>query len=78
MSTLELKQKLIHKIQGTENEVILEEVYRLLEIDSESLGVYKLNDEQKMAIAESREQIRNGQFLSDEEADKEIDEWLGK
>lgn len=78
MSTVELKKKLIHTIQKIEDEDILAEVYRLLELDIDSYNIYKLNDEQKEAIAESREQIQNGQFLTEEEADKEIDKWLEK
>ncbi len=41
-----------------------------------STKAYMLNDAQRKAIDEAREQIRNGQFLTDEEADKEIEEWL--
>jgi hypothetical protein len=40
------------------------------------LEVYKLSNEQKSAIAEARQQIKGGQFLSDEQANNEIDEWL--
>jgi len=48
----------------------------LLGIESENIEVYKLNEQQTQAIREAREQIKNGQFMSTEEADKEIDEWL--
>ncbi|HCZ36486.1 MAG: hypothetical protein KF763_08885 [Cyclobacteriaceae bacterium] len=78
MSALELKSKLIDRIQTTEDERILEEVFRLLGIESENIEVYKLNEQQTQAIREAREQIKNGQFMSTEEADKEIDEWLNK
>lgn len=78
MSTAELRKKLIEKINITENEDLLEEVYRLLEIESEDIEIYKLTDDQMLAIEEARNQIKNGQFLSDEEADKEINEWLEK
>lgn len=78
MSALELKSKLIDRIQTTEDERILEEVFRLLGIESENIELYKLNEQQTQAIREAREQIKNGQFMSTEEADKEIDEWLNK
>jgi hypothetical protein len=78
MSALELKSKLIDRIQTTEDERILEEVFRLLGIESENIEVYKLNEQQTQAIREAREQIKNGQFMSTEEADKDIDEWLNK
>lgn len=78
MSSIELKRRLIEKIQKTENEDLLAEAYRLLELETEDIEIYKLNDEQRKAIAEARQQIANGQFLTDEQANKEIDEWLNK
>lgn len=78
MSTVELRKRLIDKIQTTKDERILEEAYRLLEIETEDIEIYKLNDDQKKAINEARQQIKNGQFLTDEQANKEIDEWLNK
>ena len=78
MSSMELKRLLIEKIQKTENENLLAEAYRLLELETEDIEIYKLNDEQRKAIAEARQQIASGQFLTDEQSNKEIDEWLGK
>ena len=42
------------------------------------MEVYKLSEEQKKAVNEARQQIKNGQFLTDDEANKDIDEWLSK
>ncbi len=79
MSTLELKRLLIEKIQKIEDDNLLGEAYRLLEINAEeSDEVYLLNDEQKSAIEEAREQIRNGQYLTNEESNRQIKEWLKK
>ena len=72
MSTIELKKRLIDKIQKTDNENLLGEAFRLLEMESEDIEIYKLNDGQKKAIEEARKQIKNGQFLTDEQAGKEI------
>jgi hypothetical protein len=76
MSTTELKKRLIDKIQKTDNENLLEEAYRLLELETQDIEVYKLTDDQRKAINEARQQIKNGEFLTDEQANKEIDEWL--
>jgi hypothetical protein len=78
MSTVELRKKLIDKIQKTDNEPLLEEAYRLLERETEGFEIYKLNEEQKNAVEEGREQIRRGQFLTNDQANDEIDEWLSK
>jgi hypothetical protein len=78
MSTIELRKKLIERIQETDNKRLLEEAYRLLEMEIEELEVYKLSDEQKMAVNESREQIRKGSSLTNEQANSDIEEWLEK
>ena len=78
MSTIELRRRLIDKIQKTENEDLLAEAYRLLELETEDIEMYKLNDDQRKAISEARQQINTGQFLTDDQSNKEIDEWLSK
>ena len=78
MSTIELRKRLIDKIQKTDNENLLGEAYRLLELETEDIEVYKLTDDQRKAVNEARQQIKNGQFLTDEQANKETDEWLNK
>ena len=75
---MELKKRLIGKINRTKNNEILEEVYRLLENEETDDTIYELSDEQKNVISESQKQYRNGQFMKGEQADKEIDEWLDK
>jgi replicative DNA helicase len=78
MSTVELRKRLIEKIQKTENENLLLEAYRLLELENEDLEVYKLSDEQMNVVNEARQQIKNGQYLTNDQANKDIDEWLNK
>lgn len=78
MSTIELRKLLIEKIQITDDDKLLEEASRLLEVDIDESDVYILNDKQKEAIEEGRKQIINGEYLTDEESNKEIDEWLNK
>lgn len=78
MSIIELRRRLIDKIQKTENNDLLAEAYRLLELETDDIEVYKLNEDQKKAINEARQQIISGQFLTDDQSNKEIDEWLDK
>ena len=78
MSTIELRKLLIEKIQLTNDDKLLEEASRLLLVDIEESEVYILNDKQKEAIEEARKQIIKGAYLTDEESNKEIDEWLSK
>lgn len=78
MSTPELRTKLIAKIQKTDDNKILEEAYRLLGLESDDNDVFQLNAEQLSAVAEAREQIKAGKSLTENQSDKDIDEWLGK
>jgi hypothetical protein len=80
MSTIELRERLINKISHTEDENILAEVNRLLGIEtqSEADDVFIFTETEKMKIEEARLQIKNGDFLTHDEANKEIDEWLEK
>lgn len=78
MSTIEIKKRLIDKIQETENEELLQEAYRLLDLEIEDAEIYTLNTDQKKVIDEAMQQIKNGQSISDQQANKEIDEWLSK
>ena len=78
MSTVELKQRLIDKIQTTEDVHLLEELSVLLDIDEVELEPYHLNDEQIEAIRIAREQFAKGEFYTNEEANAEIEKWLNK
>ncbi len=68
-----LKEKLLNKLNEIDDPAILEEVSNLFELQ-EPDTIYKVNDEQRKAIEEAKEQIKNKQTLSNEQSDKETDE----
>lgn len=70
-----LKEKLINKIKEIDDPAILEEVSNLFELQ-EPETVYTTNNEQKKAIDEAQQQIKNNQTLNNDQANKESDEWL--
>lgn len=76
MTTIAIKQKLIKRIQSTKNASILQEVYRLLEIDGTDLDILKLSEKQKKKIIKAKEDIKNGRIISNQQANNEIDKWL--
>ena len=78
MLTKEMKQELIDKIKSTQDENILEEVYRILEVGTQEVDKIVLSDEQKGLIDEGINDIEKGNYLSNEEANQEIEEWLKK
>ena len=78
MITSEMRQQLIEKIKTTKDINILEEVYRILEVGTIEADEIVLSQEQKNLIDEGLSNIENGNYLSDEDANKEIEEWLRK
>ena len=79
MSTPELRAKLIKKIKSTSDKNVLLEATRLLDLQlQETPAPYELSDDMNAAIDEAKEQFAKGEYLSHDEANKEIDEWFGK
>jgi len=78
MSTAEFKKNLIEKIKKIDNEDLLNDVNRLIDLETSNNDIYVLNEEEEQAIAEAENQIKNGRFLTNEEAKKDIAEWLKK
>jgi hypothetical protein len=62
MTAIELKKKLIEKINQTQNNMILEEMYRLI-VNEETDDIYELSVEQREAVEEAQQQFINRQFL---------------
>ena len=75
MNISAIKEKLIKEIRQTNDLQLLQAVLRILSLKTEE-EVYQLNEAQLSAIEEARAQFKRGEFLTNEEADKEIEEWL--
>lgn len=90
MNIAELKLELIKKIIGTNDIEILMEINKILNDDSdgkyvvnEPSAVYEkeekvrvFNEWQQKRIDIALKQVENGECISDEEAQKEIQAWL--
>jgi hypothetical protein len=76
MLTEEMRQELLDKIKTTKDENILEEVYRILEIGTDEADMIVLSNEQKLSIDQGIKDMEDGNFLSNEEANSEIEKWL--
>ena len=46
------------------------------QLDNETAEAIKLTDEQKAAVEKGREEIAKGEYLTDAQANEEIDQWL--
>ncbi|MBD3631332.1 hypothetical protein [Cyclobacterium sp.] len=77
MVTDEHKNRLIEKIKSIDDKHIIDEIYRLLEVEFDDT-VYLTNEKQKAEIAEARNQIENGEGNDSEEVFKKARKWLKK
>ena len=77
MSTAELKLNLINQIAGITDKVRLKEIMQLLKFQADE-SLHITNKEEKEAVKEAKNQIKNGDGISNEDVQKEITSWLEK
>jgi hypothetical protein len=77
MGKVKNREQLIERIKNIDDQNVIDEIYRLLDINIDE-SVYQLNEEQKKAIQEGREQIARGEGIPSEQVFKDIDKWLKK
>ena len=75
MNTVELKQMINQRISLIDDEPFLVAIKTILDTKLTS-SIYKLSDFQKERISLGREQLKNGQIISNEDLQSEIDQWL--
>ena len=75
MTTVELKNILIHKIAGINDKSFLTAIKTIIETKAETT-IYKTTPEQQERIKEGRAQITKGECFTNEQVEKEIDKWF--
>lgn len=75
MTTVELKNFLIHKIAGINDKSFLSAIKTIIETKSEST-IYKTTPDQRKRVMEGREQIAKGVGFPNEQVEMEMDKWL--
>jgi predicted transcriptional regulator len=78
MSITELKLEIIKKLTAIEDELVLEDIYRLVTAESGLEAVYKLSDEEIGAIQAGLEDVNAGRVYTSEQAKQIVKEWLKK
>ncbi len=78
MTSLEIKNKIIGRINQTEDGELLADIFRLLENSDPDPSVIILSNDHKKAINEARTQISKGEYLNNDEANHEIKKWLNQ
>ena len=75
MTILELKNTIIHRISEINDVRFLEAIKTILDEKAEDT-ILKLTEDQKQAIIDSQNEIKNGLFLGNDDLDKDIQGWL--
>ncbi len=76
MTTLGLKQQLFEGINNIDENDFLLTLKELIDRKYIETSIPKLSHQQQVRIEESEEQIRNGEYYTDEEVNKLIEKWL--
>jgi predicted transcriptional regulator len=77
MTTIELKNILIHKIAAINDKSFLAAMNTIIDTKSEKL-IYRTTPEQRQRIKEGQEQLAKGESLSNDQVEAEIDKWLSE
>jgi len=78
MSATDLKLRIINKMTIIEDELILEEIYKLVDIESVMDSVYRLTVDERKAIDIGLKDVKENRVYSSEVADNMIKEGLRK
>ena len=73
-----LKEKVIDEIRKLDNENLVSEIFALLQLEKGDTEVYELSEGQIAVIEEGQAQYKKGQYLNDEEAQKDFEAWQKK
>ncbi len=76
MNSAKLKSDLISAIIATKDPVILQEMRKLMELDTEDISKIVLSGDQKRQLMQAVRQIEGGQFLTHQEAKVQAEAWL--
>jgi|GEM_PF-524507 len=78
LTNTRLREKLIKRIRDIDNSEILNQIARFVHFEEKFDEVYIMSPEEIEAVEDGRRQIENGEWISDEESNKHVDEWLNK
>lgn len=77
MSTTELKERVLKKIETIQDDYLLEELLDFLDFETKK-EPFVLSKSQTSAIREAKLQIAKGEVFTNSQIDDEIDQWLNK
>ena len=78
MSTIEIKKNIVDKLESVQDAIVLGEIYRILTLDLNTDNKYVFSEPQLSVLNERDVAIDKGHYFTDEEANKDLEEWLKK
>ncbi|MEX8547742.1 MAG: hypothetical protein V5804_09080 [Mucilaginibacter sp.] len=75
---IQLKEKLIAKINSTNDDELLRQLLRVFNLESKTDECYSLSEKETDAVNEGIAQLDQGMFLSNEEANLQANQVLKK
>jgi hypothetical protein len=78
MQTAQLRDIVIDKIYGINDLDYLKAIKKILDMSQPSCETFHLSKEQKDLIDIGRQQISRGEYISNEELEKEENQWLNE
>jgi len=78
VSNTKIKQNIVEKLKTVDDDAILQDIYHILQINSENSDLYVFDDTQSDTIDSRIKEMDKGSFLTFEVAEKDLNEWLKK
>lgn len=76
MTRTEIKQGIISKMEEINDDIILEEVYRILELASNTNETFVFSESQRSHLDKIEQDINAGAFVTHTQSEKDLDKWL--
>jgi len=76
MSTVELKNKVIKRLEDVNQPHLLEEILNLIEIETRSEEVFMIPEEHKADLEISLQQLKEGKTVPNEVVNERMQKWL--
>ena len=78
MQTAQLRDIVIDRIYGINDLEYLQAIKKILDMSKRSEEIYRLSKIQKNLVNIGKQQISDGEYISNEELEKEEDQWLSE
>ena len=76
MSSSEIKHLLVDKIYDIDDVEYLKAIKKILDTHQAGKAVFEMSADQRAAVLEGQQQIREGKFISNDALEQEEDKWL--